>query len=310
MKMRTGILLVLVAVFVSTAGAQPRRFAVAIVRTDGRLVPFAAWNGGGWQRAWPEIFEAAGSPAAIDEVWLRRGQRVPRLWRVWPSSGGGPVRARVRGVEIVEAHCETQVALKTDFPEPRPRDPEEGVEGRFGIAVHDPAVPVRAIERLGRSHALWRKAEQVVRAGFDAREKAQALAGDRQLPRYEPTPRVLLSELYRQAGSPGSLVYFVAERAYPTGPFFADTTCPSRTVMSGWLAPGSGGSLTLLDPKVFVTDCDGKEIVTTSPLGALQVGKRSFWVVQEHGWEDETYTILEVGPAEVRRAFEVDGGGC
>lgn len=43
----TAALLALVALLVSTAGAQPRQFVVAIVRDDGRLVPFAAYVGGG-----------------------------------------------------------------------------------------------------------------------------------------------------------------------------------------------------------------------------------------------------------------------
>ena len=128
MKSRTAVLLVLVALLVATVGAQPRRFAVAIVRTDGRLVPFAAWNGAAWERAWPEIFAVPITTTALDEAWSRHGQGVPRLWRVWPAAGGGGVATRARGVELVEAHCETQVALKADYPDPMQRDPElEGV---------------------------------------------------------------------------------------------------------------------------------------------------------------------------------------
>ena len=311
MKRRTVALLVLGAITMPAAAAQAPQFVVAIVRTDGRLVPFAAWTGAAWERAWPEIFEVPPTPAALEEAWSRSGQGVPRLWRVWPSSGGGPVPARARGVEMVEAHCETQVALKADFPDPMQRDPElEGVEGRFGIAVDGAAAPVRAIQRLRRSHALWSEAQQVVRAGFDAREKAAAQAGNHALPRDQPTPRVQLKELYREAGSPASPLYFVAERTYATGPFVAETPCPWRTVMSGWL-PAGGGDLALLDPRVFVTSCGGgKDVVALYPLGALRLGTHSFWVVQEHGWEDETYVILEVGPADVKRAFAVAGGGC
>jgi hypothetical protein len=310
-----GVAAMLATLLASAADAQPPRFSVAIVRTDGRLVPFAAWNGAAWERAWPEIFAVPITQTALDEAWSRRGKDVPRLWRVLPSSGGGPVPARARGVEIVEAHCETQVALKADFPDPMRRDPElETVEGRFGIAVDGAAAPVRALQRLRRSHALWSKAQQAVRAGFDAREKAAAQARNHALPRDEPTPRVQLRELYREAGSPGSPLYFVAERTYATGPFVAEVPCPWRTVMSGWLAPAGGGGLALLDPRVFVTSCghgkDAGKFAPLYPLGALRVGRRSFWVVQEHGWEDETYVILEVGPAEVRRAFAVAGGGC
>jgi hypothetical protein len=43
-------------------------------------------------------------------VWRRRGESVPKLWHVWPSAGTGPIQAHVKGVEAVEAHCESQVA--------------------------------------------------------------------------------------------------------------------------------------------------------------------------------------------------------
>lgn len=313
MRMRTGTLLVLAALLVSTAGAQPRRFAVAIVRQDGRLVPFAAWNGAEWERAWPEGYETVAGTPSIDDVpsvWSRQGERVPRLWRVWPAAGGGPLRARVRGLEIVEAHCGSQIALKTDLPEPKRKDPEAVVEGRFGVAVDDSTIRVSAIETLRRQHPLWREAERIVRAGFDAREAAHARTYGRALPNQMPIPSVRVTKMYRQAGAPRSPLHFEAERAYRTRPFFGVTECPSRTVMSGWLVPTTGGPLALVDPSVFITDCDGKEIRTSFPLGAAWVGRRSFWVIQEHGWEDENYHIVEIGPAGVRDHIEFDGGGC
>ena len=58
MKIRTCLQLMLVALLISTAGAQSERFALAIVRLDGRIVPFAAYDGGRWERAWPEADEA------------------------------------------------------------------------------------------------------------------------------------------------------------------------------------------------------------------------------------------------------------
>jgi hypothetical protein len=76
-----------------TVGAQ-QRFAIAIVRLDGRLVPFAAYDGTHWERAWVEADQATEGRHTIDgtdSIWRRRGDRVPRVWSVWPASG-----ARVR----------------------------------------------------------------------------------------------------------------------------------------------------------------------------------------------------------------------
>ena len=321
------------AVFVSVgallalgaAGSEPPSFVVAIVRTDGRLVPFAAWNGAAWERAWPAAGEAiparidveTGLPAptdvdAVPSVWSRRAAPVPRTWSVRPAAGGRPIRTRVRGAEIVVAHCGGQVALATDLPDPTADDDgmfRLGLEGRFGVAVAGSA-PTIAIEHVSRASPSWKEARQVVRAGFDAREKAKAEASRRELPRYRPTPPVRLLTLRGQAGAPNAPLYFESERSYPTGPFFADRTCPTKTLMSGWLVRSAAGALTLLDPKVFVTDCDGKEVNTLFPLGAVRAGTRSFWVMQEHGWEDESFVLLDVGPSHVKQVMKVEGGGC
>lgn len=62
--------------------------------------------------------------------------------------------------------------------------------------------------------------------------------------------------------------------------------------------------------RVWLTDCDLMEPRIGVPLAALRVSSRLFWFLQEHGYEDETYVVDEVGPSEERRLIEVNGGGC
>ena len=116
--------LVLAAMVITSASAvaQGQRFTVAIVRSEGALVPFAAYDAGRWERAWPEPDEATDINAvdSVPSAWRRRGARVPDVWRVWPSSGAPGITVQVNGVEVVEAHCQRQIALKTDYPAPRP----------------------------------------------------------------------------------------------------------------------------------------------------------------------------------------------
>jgi hypothetical protein len=54
--------------------------------------------------------------------------------------------------------------------------------------------------------------------------------------------------------------------------------------------------------------CEGGAYEAT--LAAFRVSDRLFWVLQEHGYEDETYVIAEIGPSEVRYQIEVNGGGA
>ena len=108
MKLRFAVPLVWVAFTAATPSGQPQRFALAIVRLDGAIVPFAAFNGGQWERAWPEADEATESAGTIDgtpSVWSKRGERVPRVWTVWPATGARSIQAQVTGIQVADAHC-------------------------------------------------------------------------------------------------------------------------------------------------------------------------------------------------------------
>ena len=295
MKTQTCLRLVLAALLMATASAQSERFTLAIVRFDGRIVPFAAYDRSRWERAWPEADEATDGTPTIENtpsVWRRRGDRVPNVWRVWPSSGASRIEAHVKGVEIVDAHCQGQVALATDLPEAKGEHPL-----KFGVAV-DSNLPIGSIEEVRRSDVVWRTAEQAVVANFSRLEAAKAQADQVRLLPESPAPVVQITELYREAKSPRSPMYFVAEKKYRTARFPQDPGCAALTIMTGWLVPTDAGALTLRDPKVFLTDCDAKGVRTALPLAALHVSGQLFWVLQEHGYEDETYVIAEIGPSE------------
>ncbi len=288
------------------AAAQPPRFTLAIVRLDGRLVPFATYDKGNWERAWPEPDEATHGTPTIDNtpsVWRRYRERMPRVWRVWPTSGASRIEAHVKAVEIVEAHCQSQLALSTNLPT---------VKGdhfsKLGVAI-DSNLPIGTIEGVRRSNLVWRAAQRVVAADFARLEAAKAAADPAQLVRESPPPAPQITALYRERKSPDSAMYFVAEKKYRTARFPSDPGCAALTIMTGWLT-GTAGTLTLRDPKVFLTDCDAKEARMGLPLAALRVLDQLFWVLQEHGYEDETYLVAEVGPTEVRYPIQVNGGGC
>jgi hypothetical protein len=141
-------------------------------------------------------------------------------------------------------------------------------------------------------------------------EVAQAASDGEQLPRESPVPSTAITALYREAKSTRSPLYFVAEKKYRTPRFPQDPQCGALTIMTGWLVPTDTETFTLLDPKVFVTDCDLKGPRTGLPLAAFRVSGQSFWVLQEHGYEDETYLIADIREAEVRYPIEINGGGC
>lgn len=241
--------LVLAAMVITSAAAQDQKFTVAIVRPDGALVPFAAYDAGRWERAWSEADEATDITAidSVPSVWRRRGGSVPNVWRVWPASGGTPIQAQVSGIEVVEAHCSGQVALKTNLPSAKAEHPL-----KFGVAVDSSSVPVGAVEEVRRSDSIWAAAERAVLASFSRLESAQATRNGEQLPRETPVPVTQITALYREAKSPRSPLYFVAEKKYRTARFPQDPQCSALTMMTGWLVPTDAGTFNLLDPKVFL----------------------------------------------------------
>jgi hypothetical protein len=305
--MRRSLPLLLAALVITSLAAQGQRFTVAIVRPDGGLIPFAAYDAGRWERAWPEADEATDAKIidSVPSVWRRRGGRVPDVWRVWPASGGRPIDAKVSGLEVVEAHCSGQVALKTNLPKTKAEHPL-----KFGIALDASSVSVGAVEEVRHSDSIWAAAERAVLASFSNLETAQATRTGEQLPRETPVPVTRITALYREAKFPRSPLYFVAEKKYRTARFPQDAQCSASTMMTGWLVPTDDGTFTLLDPKMFLTDCDAKEARTGVPLAAFRISGQSFWVLQEHGYEDETYLIVEIRASEIRYPIEVNGGGC
>jgi len=152
-KLRFAVPLVWVAFTAATPSGQPQRFALAIVRLDGAIVPFAAFNGGRWERAWPEADEATESAGTIDgtpSVWSKRGERVPRVWTVWPATGARSIQAQVTGIQVADAHCGGQVALKTNLRSVKMEHP-----AKFGVAV-DSNVPMGAVEEINESNSAWK----------------------------------------------------------------------------------------------------------------------------------------------------------
>ena len=296
------------ALLVSAAATQADRFALAIVRLDGRLVPFAAYDAGTWERAWPEPDRtvAAGTmPDSIASVWQKRGEPVPLAWRVLPIAGGRTIAARVTGVDVAEAHCERQAALTTGLP---PRKDNHHAQ-KMGVAI-DADLPLGAIASVGASDPTWAAAAQVVGRTFDRLELATALATGEVVARETPAPVARITALFREAAAPDSPLYFIAEKKFRTPRYPQDPTCGARTIVTGFLTRTPNGPLTLRDPRVFLTNCDAKTALRSIPLAALHTSDRVFWVLLQRGYESEAFAVADIGPDEIRYPISVRGGGC
>lgn len=294
-------------VAVATTIAESPSVAVAIVRPDGYLVPFAAFGNGQWERAWPAADEENTNNPTFENtpnVWRRHGQSVPTAWYLWSGSGTKPTQVRVTGIGSVEAHCQAQVALETDLPPIKLDHPR-----KRGVAV-DTTLPLTVVEDVRPSHTLWKLAEHAVAPRLAELENQRARASRIPMPTETPKPNARITALYRESQSARSPLYFVAEKPYRTGRTPAEPKCHAVTIMTGWLIHADDDRLLLRTPRIFLTDCDGKEVRTADPLAALHLADRLFWILQEHGYEDESYIVAEIAPSGIRYRISASGGGC
>jgi len=309
-RLGTGRAAVMLACLSSTAviSAQTppgpsQRFEIAIVRIDGALVPFAAYDREQWTQAWPDAWNYPG----LRSIWQRRGEAIPGEWHVWRLSGGSAIDGHVTGRARVNAHCLDVPALLTDLPKAAWQSNAAPVP-TFGIATHGD-VSVTTIERLNDADEAWQRAEKIVLADFDRRETA-AREESSQSVTETPSPRARLKELYRERDSASSPSYFVAQKVYRRGPI-GDPGCGPQTVMTGWLLPMPDGSHRLFAVKVFLTDCDWKGPSTLVPTAKIATTSgRSFWIAGEFGYEDESNVIFEIKRLGVQRVLQTSGGGC
>ena len=80
-------------------------------------------------------------------------------------------------------------------------------------------------------------------------------------------------------------------------------------MVQGWVARVSEG-FTALQANATITDCDAKELRTWAPLVFVTADARTFVVVREHGYEDESFVVSELRDNGLHRVLDVPGGGC
>jgi hypothetical protein len=107
----------------------------------------------------------------------------------------------------------------------------------------------------------------------------------------------------------GELCAFEASRRLGTKPSQDDPNCEEIVVVQGWYK-SSADTFTLLQVSGLLTDCDFKEFRSSTPLVLIEVGGRSFVVLREHGYEDESFAVVEIRGDELQEALKVPGGGC
>jgi hypothetical protein len=292
------------------------RGALAVVRRDGIMFPFASFNRNSWRITWPIDVRTETLPVtvkAVPERWW--GTESPEHWRVKLTTG--EERAiEPRSLVLFPIFCSKRLGLRTTYQSSQPAPP--GLPNPFpkdGLAITGD-VAIDAIESVDPASSEWAALTSVFITEFDNVEEA-TLRGVRTATRWEhPIPRrernkmpLRIESWYRSpAGEPGWTVSYVeAVRQYPPGP--EDKGCGLETLVSGWVHHQDG----MLKPgsslRGKITYCDRVGASYMLPLGRIRPSDRWYWVFQLSGYDDEWYEVAEVGKQKVRHVIEVRAGG-
>jgi len=296
------------ATTIGAADSRTGAFAVAVVRRDGAIVPFAVFDGKRWSSTWPAPKHDLEIPISITSVpkgwWGPTG--LVAEWQMWPAAGDGtPTTIHVTQPDWIDAHCVRQVALKTDYKSALPAPPP-AVQPypKDGLAIS----PARALERIeaisGGTEGASALAEGL-RAKFNEAELDTASRFNHPVARRDREridPEV--EALYAFGENPRAY-YIEASRPYRTR---EDKGCVIG-FGTGWFARDREKT-TWLDMAVDLLPCDKYGATYMLPFGALRIDGRTFWIVQFSGWDHERYVVAELKKDKVEALVSAWGGGC
>jgi len=287
-------------------------FAVGVLRRDGIIVPFAAFNGKRWTSPWPPPAADLTVPIGVGAVpsrWWGPAKKALDRWQVMlVPTADAPRTLKVVQPDWVEAHCQRQIGLRTDYQpaaivpprttQPYPKD---------GIAVSPPQAvePIAILPPLGAdavriTAALldpFNRAERIVEDRFGHSIKRRAREG------IEPTVEAVYA-----FGDQPRIYYVEATRPYrqlgqPTD------ACGQVAFGTGWFVE-EGERVRSLLTVVDLLNCDRAGASYMLPLGVVRIGSRLFWLAQFAGYDHERFAVLEIKARTVEAALSVWGGGC
>jgi hypothetical protein len=295
---------------------------LAVVRNDGILLPFAAFNGRKWSAPWPFLQRRFG-PTTIEipvnlasvplEWW---GGERPGDWRLWPMNATSSRPLTLSTLMMMQIGTNRQIGFRTDQPPVLPPVPPfELPFPKIGVAVagDTPVTPIATVSALSDRRKTFAESlrEDITKAEDRALGAISASSNWRH-PIKRDARAALVPELEAWYVTPlGSgaeqLSYIEAVKKYPLQP--DDQGCGLETFASGWVYQES-------DPQkkararltAVVTYCDRRGVSYMLPFGQMKVNDRVHWIVQMSGRDHEWYAVVEATPDRARYVAEFQAG--
>jgi hypothetical protein len=308
--MRIAIGVVLLAAALTAAESQTKPFGVGVLRRDGVIVPFAAFDGKRWSHNWPAPSADLTIPIDFRSVPSRWwGPTGPiDTWTAWPgkASGGAPRSVKAGQPDWVDTHCLRQIGLRTDYKPEEPPPPRTVQPYPKDGLVVSPDQPVEPIVWLSPLAPELGPLASELQSAFNRAERGPAGKFDHPI-ETDVRERMMPSiEAVYVLGDAPRLYYIEAIRQYQSQ---YSRECQLMSFGTGWFLRENGvfRSVTMA---VDVLDCDRHGASYMLPLGAIRLGTRLFWVVQFSGWDHERYVVIEPKLKSIDAVLNVWGGGC
>ena len=294
------------------------RGALAVLRRDGILFPFASFDRDRWRVTWPirlnGFVEIPTTSSAIPKDWW--GTRSPDQWRAYLASGDDTY-LELQMPTVFRSFCGSLLGVRTTY---RSREPLPPVQvdpfPKDGLAISG-GVPLEPIESVNPESAEWAPLAGSLLEAFNDIEK-ETVDNVRRFARWRhPIPEaarkhlpIRLESWYRApSGEPGwTTSYVEAVRQYPPQP--EDKGCGLETLVSGWIHHHDGQMSDETQLTAKLTYCDRVGATYMLPFGRIRPKKQTYWVFQLSGWESEWYEVAWVRPEKVRYALEVLARGA
>jgi hypothetical protein len=297
----------------AAAPAGPR-FNLGVLRRDGLLVPFAAFDGGNWSAQWPSGDVGVPLPITLADVprkwWGPPGPAAS--WTAWLSDG--TTRTLKLGKPVhVPVFCDGHLAITTDY-RGGPVDPGEPTVSKDGLAIAGD-VKLQDVARVSVFAPETRHLIDLLTENFNKEEALAAKHFMRWTHPYDADERkafpIELEALYRASDSTARgawrTSYIEAVRRFPARP--EDAGCGLITFARGWVTE-IDGKKPIINIGARVTYCDRAEVSFMLPFGRLVLDKDVYWVFQISSWRDELYSVARTRPDGVRPVVAVAGGEC
>lgn len=312
-----GLLVLLVSLLLPArpAPGDGQPFVLGVLRRDGVVSPFAAFNGKHWSAPWPVTLRYLELPFSVEAVpgkwWGKAG--TPSEMTIW-TDGTNRGAVRLERPIPLQPMCSTRLALRTSYKSPHPAPlPMDRPYPKDGLAITG-TQPIDAIEILTPSAPEWiptalllmdpfARAEQGAIRAFT--EWKHPLSGDQRA-----SVPLELETMYRAPmDEPGWTAYHLeAVKRYPPGP--NDEGCGPMTSVSAWMRVGPEGKRSIRTYRADVTYCERAGSSFMLPLGLIKTGGRHYWVYQISGHNREYYVVARPLIDSLESMVDYEAGVC